>query len=64
MKKIYLQPEAEVVDLKFNQTLLAGSPSIPIVEGESVDDPGVLPAPGMDLPGMPSIPGVTSEFPF
>ena len=63
MKKIYLQPETEVVDIKFNQMLLAGSPVLD-VNNEEVTNPEELLAPGMDMPGMPSIPGVTSGFPF
>lgn len=30
MKKKYINPEMEVVELNTNQTLLAGSPTIPV----------------------------------
>ena len=55
MKKIYLQPEIDVVDIKFSQTLLAGSPVIDVYD-DTIDDPGSLKAP--ELPGIPSAPGL------
>lgn len=56
MKKTYLQPELEVVDIKFSQPLMAGSPVLD-VNNVNVDEPGELLAPGMpnDLPGVPSV---------
>lgn len=62
MKKEYMKPDMEVVDIKMNQQLLAGS-------GLGTDpdpiDPGSSDAP--ELPGMPdfgpSIPGASS-FPW
>ena len=56
MKKEYMNPEMEIVDIKMNQQLLAGSPDLgtdpdPVDPGSS-DAPGFLP----DIPGVPSFP--------
>lgn len=63
MKKEYMNPEMEIVDIKMNQQLLAGSPDLS-TDPDPID-PGSSDAPG--LPGMPdfgpSIPGVPS-FPW
>lgn len=64
MKKVYMTPDMEIVDIKLNQQLLAGSldiDSTPINAGD-VEAPEL---PGMpdDMPGMPSIPGM-GGFPF
>jgi len=68
MKKTYLQPELEVVDIKFSQPLMAGSPVLD-VNNENVTDPDELLAPGMpnDLPGAPSVNemlGIPTGLPF
>ena len=46
MKKEYINPELEVVDLKINCSLLAGS--LPKSNEEVTDESGVL-APGFDF---------------
>ena len=61
MKKTYMQPALEVVDIQFSQALLAGSIQID-VNKEDVTDPEELLAPGMpsvnDMLGIPSVPGL------
>lgn len=57
MKKTYMIPETEVVDIKMQHALLAGS-GLSINE-EEVSDPENLLAPGMTLPGV-EIPGLPS----
>jgi len=63
IKKQYMAPTVEIIDVKINQQLLIGSVSIdstPIDAGE-VEAPEM---PGMpDIPGMPSLPGM-GGFPF
>ena len=44
MKKEYMNPEMEVVELKMNQMLMAGSPTLPKSD-EEVDENDIL-APG------------------
>lgn len=60
IKKQYMAPTVEIIDVKINQQLLIGSVSIdstPIEAGEveAPDMPGI--------PGMPSLPGM-GGFPF
>ena len=61
MKKTYMQPALEVVDIQFSQALLAGSVQLD-VNNEDVTDPEELLAPGMpgvnDMLGIPSVPGL------
>ena len=63
MKKTYLQPEVEVMDVLYSQPLLAGSSELGISD-ETVDTPGDLLAPGLpsvnDLLGIPGpgLPGL------
>lgn len=61
MKKIYLKPALEVVDVKMQQPLMAGS-EIDIYDDEEVKDPIDLLAPDLGLPSLPgaNLPG----FPF
>ena len=54
MKKKYFSPETEIVYIKMNQTLLAGSPTD--IKDDNVDDFNDLLAPGMDAPG--ELPGI------
>lgn len=64
MKKTYLQPELEVVDIKFSQPLMAGSPVLD-VNNENVTDPDELLAP--EMPGAPSVNemlGIPTGLPF
>ena len=57
MKKKYFSPETEIVYIKMNQTLLAGSPTD--IKDDNVDDFNDLLAPGMDAPGeLPGIPDI------
>ena len=44
MKKIYLNPKMEVVDLKITQQIMAGSPKL----GGTYQEGGVILAPEMD----------------
>jgi hypothetical protein len=37
MKKIYMSPEVDVIEIKNQQTLLAGSVTLDIVEEPSID---------------------------
>ena len=69
MKKIYMTPEMEQIEIKNNMALLAGSPTLGgggIADdlGSGGEDPGVDPdAPG--LPGMPDFgPSSVLGFPF
>ena len=60
IKKQYMAPTVEIIDVKINQQLLIGSVGIestPIEAGE-VEAPEM---PG--IPGMPSLPGM-GGFPF
>ena len=45
MKKIYLTPEMEIVDIKTNQQLLAGSTNAP-VDDDNTQDNGDALSPG------------------
>lgn len=44
MKKIYFSPVMDVIELKHQQTLLAGSVEVPILDDSSID-PGTVDAP-------------------
>ena len=58
MKKIYINPEMEVVELNMIQPLMTTS-SMPLVDDTTIDDAGdILAPPGLDV--GPSIPGVPS----
>lgn len=45
MKKIYLSPEMDVIELKHQQTLLAGSVEFAIDDTSDAIDPGTVDAP-------------------
>ena len=49
MKKYYLKPNMEIVELKASQCLLTGSLDI---DGETVIPGGEALAPGLDLPNL------------
>ena len=51
MKKYYLKPNMEIVELKASQYLLAGSGSLDINSGMEIPGDEAL-APGLDLPGL------------
>ena len=58
MKKIYINPEMEVVELNMIQPLMTTS-SMPLVDDTTIDDPDdILAPPGLDV--GPNIPGVPS----
>jgi len=60
IKKQYMAPTVEIIDVKINQQLLIGSVSI----DSTPIDAGEVEAPEMpDIPGMPSLPGM-GGFPF
>ena len=56
MKKTYLHPELEVVDVLMEQSLLTGS-DMSIYDDPTVTDPTDLLAPALpaDIPGMPNL---------
>ena len=57
MKKTYINPEMEVVELNMIQPLM--TTSMPLVDDTSIDDAGdILAPPGMEV--GPSIPGAPS----
>ena len=57
MKKIYINPEMEVVELNMIQPLM--TTSMPLVDDTTIDDADdILAPPGLDV--GPSIPGVPS----
>ena len=53
MKKTYIKPEMEVVDINTFQPLLAGSASMNLNDTPEVDDPNDILAPEIDM-GLPS----------
>ena len=54
MKKTYIKPEMEVVDINLFQPLLAGSANILDVNTEpEIEDPSEILAPELDM-GLPS----------
>lgn len=55
MKKIYMSPAMDIIELK-KQTLLAGS--APVLGEDFMDGDDVLAPPGMDF--EPTIPGIPS----
>ena len=57
MKKIYINPEMEVVELNMIQPLMTTS-SMPLVDDTIDDADDILAPPGLDV--GPSIPGVPS----
>ena len=61
MKKIYMQPEMEIVEIKHQQTLLAGSaPVLDNTDDFGTEDP--ILAPGLDVgPSIPGLPGFVFE---
>ena len=60
IKKQYMAPTVEIIDVKINQQLLIGSVSI----DSTPIDAGEVEAPDMPgIPGMPSLPGM-GGFPF
>ena len=52
MKKTYIKPEMEVVDINMFQPLLAGSESMNLNDTPEVDDPNDILAPELDM-GLP-----------
>ena len=61
MKKIYMNPEMEVVDIKMNQQLLAGSVDALIDSGTQDNGDALAP----ELPGMPDFgPSIGSTLPL
>ena len=64
MKKIYMTPELEEIEIKNNMSLLAGSVTSDNGIGWGGDGTGVEPG-APELPGMPSItPEGLLGFPF
>jgi hypothetical protein len=60
MKKIYMHPEMEIVEIKYQQTLLAGSAPALGTEDFETEDP--ILAPGLDVgPSLPGMPGFVFE---
>ena len=58
MKKIYINPQREVVEQNMIQPLMTTS-SMPLVDDPTIDNAGdILAPPGLDV--GPSIPGVPS----
>ena len=59
MKKIYLEPAMEIVEIATKQILMISGPDIisddPTGTSEGVDNPSDILAP--NLPGMPGVPG-------
>ena len=53
MKKTYMIPEIEVVDIKLQLPLLAGS-DLSLIDDSNARDPENLLAPGLSIPGLPS----------
>ena len=53
MKKTYMIPEIEVVDIKLQRPLLAGS-DLSLIDDSNARDPENLLAPGLSIPGLPS----------
>ena len=56
MKKIYLQPELEVVEIATKQLLMISGPSVVDDPTVIIDNPDDIKAP--ELPGVPSVPGL------
>ena len=55
MKKIYLEPEMEIVKIATKQILMISGPDV-VDDGTGVSNPNDIMAP--ELPGMPSVPGL------
>ena len=62
MKKIYMHPEMEIVEIKYQQTLLAGSAPALGSDSDEFETEDPILAPGLDVgPSIPGMPGFVFE---